>query len=60
MEIIVIIGIIIVMLGIILIFDARQLSKERFSFSDQNEAANILKLAGFLISIVGGFLILLG
>lgn len=59
MKLIVVIGTIIVMLGIILIYDARQITKKVFSFSDQNVATLGLKVLGFIMSIVGSSLILL-
>ncbi len=59
MEIMAIIGTIVVMLGIILIYDARQITKKLFSFSDQNVATFGIKIFGFVISIIGGFIILL-
>lgn len=59
MEIITIISTIIIMLGIILIYDARQITKKRFSFSDQNAATLAFKIIGFIIVVIGGLLILL-
>ena len=59
MKIMTVIGTIIVMLGIILIYDARYLSKKRFSFSDQNIATLTLKIVGFILSVIGGFLIMI-
>lgn len=47
------------MFGIILIYDARYLSKKRFSFSDQNIATLTLKIVGFILSVIGGFLIMI-
>lgn len=43
----------IVLFGIILIFDARLITKEHFGFGDQNEATDGLKILGFIIAIVG-------
>ena len=59
MGVIEVISIILIMIGIILIYDARPITKKLFSFSDQNGATFGLKVVGFLLSIVGGFLILL-
>ena len=58
MDILAIIGTIIIMFGIIFIYDARQLTKKVFSVSDQNGATFAFKLIGFILSIVGGLLIL--
>ena len=52
MKTIVIIGIVVIMLGIILIYDARDFAKHFFSFSDQNSATLGLKVVGFILSIV--------
>lgn len=58
LEIIVeLIGVIIILLGVIMIYDARILSKRFFGFGDQNEASNGLKILGFVITIVGGLII---
>ena len=52
-----IIGILIVLAGVILIYDARSLTKKFFGFGDQNEASSGLKILGFLISIAGALII---
>lgn len=44
------------LLGSILIYDARIITKEFFGFGDQNEATSGLKILGFIIIIVGGLL----
>lgn len=51
------IGVVLVLLGIIFIYDARILTKRFFGFGDQNEAANGLKILGFIIAIVGGLIV---
>ena len=52
-----IMGIVIVLIGVIMIYDARSVTKKLFGFGDQNEAALGLKLAGFLISAIGAIII---
>ena len=52
-----IIGIVIVILGVIMIYDARAVTKKLFGFGDQNEAALGLKIAGFIISAIGAIII---
>ena len=52
-----IIGIMIVVIGVILIYDAREVTKKLFGFGDQNEAALGLKIAGFIISAIGAIII---
>ena len=59
MEILAIIGTVVVMLGVIMIYDARQITKKIFSFGDQNEATKALKVTGFIMSIIGSLLIML-
>jgi len=58
MGILSIIGSILAMCGVILIYDARPITKKIFGFGDQNEATLGLKIVGFVICIIGGLLIL--
>lgn len=51
------VGTILVLLGIILIYDARMITKRFFSFGDQNEASSGLKIVGFIIVIIGGLIV---
>lgn len=51
-----IIGLLIVVLGIIMIFDARYLTKRFFGFGDQNDATLGFKMLGFVIAIVGALI----
>ena len=46
-----------ILLGVILIYDARSLTKKFFGFGDQNEASNGLKILGSIIAIIGGLLV---
>ena len=43
--------------GVILIYDARLLTKKFFGFGDQNEASQGLKILGFIIFILGGLIL---
>ena len=52
------ISIIVVLAGVVLVFDARVLADKWFGFGDQNEATSGLKILGFIISIIGGIIIL--
>ena len=56
-AILIIIGLIIVAIGVVCIFDARVITKKIFSFGDQNEGTLGLKICGFVFSIAGGLLI---
>ncbi len=47
---------IILLIGVILIFDARIITKRFFGFGDQNEASNGLKILGFILTLVGGLI----
>lgn len=49
----IIIALLLVMIGIIMIYDARKLSKKWFSFNDQNEGSKWFKIGGFLLAIIG-------
>lgn len=55
--VLILIGLILAMLGVIMIYDARLLTKKFFSFGDQNEASWGLKILGFIIAIVGALII---
>ena len=54
-----ILGLIFAMVGVIMVYDARLLTKKLFSFGDQNEASLGFKLLGFIIAIIGGLIIFL-
>lgn len=49
---------IIMMIGVIFIYDARTIAKKMFSFGDQNEATTIMKIVGFVATIIAGVLII--
>ncbi|MCI8384187.1 MAG: hypothetical protein HFJ33_04920 [Clostridia bacterium] len=51
------IGMLIVLLGIVFIYDARILTKKFFGFGDQNEATGGLKILGFIIAMIGGAIV---
>lgn len=52
-----IIGALITMAGVILVYDARSLTARVFGFGDQNEATLGMKMIGFIIAIIGAFII---
>ena len=57
-EIIVnLVGALILLLGVILIYDARIITKKMFGFGDQNEATTGLKILGVLLAIVGAVIL---
>ena len=47
------IGIIIIALGVVCVYDARNLTKKFFSSSDTNSATKTFKILGFIIFIIG-------
>ena len=53
-----IVGAIFVLIGIVLVYDARPITKKFFSFGDQNEGALGLKMIGFIFTVIGGVLLL--
>lgn len=56
-PILVVIGALITLLGVIMIYDARKLTKKLFGFGDQNEATAGMKIFGFIIAIAGALMI---
>lgn len=57
MIVLLIIGLIITVIGVIMVYDARILTKKLFGFGDQNEATAGLKILGFLLAMIGVLLI---
>jgi len=47
------IGTLILLAGVILIYDARIITKKMFGFGDQNEATSGFKIFGALFSVIG-------
>ena len=52
-----ILGLIFVTSGVILVYDAREISKKVFGFGDQNEASLGLKILGFILAMIGALII---
>ena len=52
-----IIGVLIILAGVILVYDSRLITKKFFGFGDQNEATIGMKLIGFIIAIIGAIVI---
>lgn len=57
MKILSIIGVVLLTLAVILIYDARSITKKVFGFGDQNEATLGLKIIGFILFIAGGLML---
>ena len=52
-------GAIVLLIGVIFIYDARRITKKWFGFGDQNEGALGMKITGFLISALGAIILLI-
>jgi len=52
------IGIVSLVIGIKLIYDARPIAQTYFSFNDKNIAVVILKGFGFILAVVGAILLI--
>ena len=48
---------IVIVIGVIFIYDSRILTKKFFGFGDQNEGTAGFKVLGFIIAVVGGLII---
>lgn len=55
--ILMIFGLVLGLIGVVMIFDSRIITKRFFSFGDQNEGSFGLKIVGFVIAMVGAFII---
>ena len=55
--ILILIGLIIALLGVVCIFDARVITKKLFGFGDQNEASTGLKILGGFICLLGAIIV---
>ena len=51
------IGVLILLASVVLIYDARIITKKMFGFGDQNEATSGFKILGVLLSVVGASII---
>ena len=47
----------IVVLGVVMVYDARKITKKMFGFGDQNQATWGLKIMGFIVLIIGALII---
>ena len=51
-------ALILILIGVTFVFDARMLSIKWFGFGDQNEATTGLKILGFIFAIIGAIILL--
>ena len=49
---------VIALAGVIMIYDARLITKKYFSFGDKNEATTGLKMLGTIVCVMGGVLVM--
>ena len=52
-----VLGLLLLVFGVITVYDARILTKRWFGFGDQNEASTGFKILGFVFCIAGGLLV---
>ncbi len=52
-----ILGLLLLMIGVVSIYDARILTKKWFGFGDQNEATLGFKILGMIICIIGAVIV---
>lgn len=55
--VLIIIGLILAIVGVIMVYDARLITKKYFGFGDQNEAAMGIKIFGFVFIIIAGLIL---
>ena len=51
------IGALITLAGVILVYDARLITKKMFNFGDQNEATSGFKILGAILCMIGALII---
>lgn len=51
------IGALVTMAGVVMVYDARDITARVFGFGDQNEATLGMKMIGFFLGLVGAFII---
>lgn len=54
-----IVALIAICIGVVMIYDARKISKKWFSFGDRNSVVKTLKILGFIVCIIGSLIIIL-
>ncbi len=56
-QVIKLIALLLVILGVIMVYDARTITRRIFGFGDQNQGALGLKILGFILAIIGALVI---
>ncbi len=57
-KVLCLIGLIIIAIGMVCIYDARKITKKFFSSSDRNNATKTAKIVGFVVCVIGSAFIL--
>ncbi len=52
-----VIGLAFLAIGVIMVYDARILTRKWFGFGDQNEASLGFKILGFIVCIIGALIV---
>lgn len=52
-----IIALVMALVGVVMVYDARLITRKLFGFGDQNQAAWGLKILGFIVAIIGALII---
>lgn len=52
-----VLGLVLLMCGVIMVYDARVLTRKLFGFGDQNEASLGFKILGFIFCMIGAIII---
>ena len=52
-----IIALVMALVGVVMVYDARLITRKLFGFGDQNQAAWGLKILGFIIALIGALII---
>ena len=55
-KVVVLLGACLALVGVILIYDARPITRKLFGFGDQNEASMGFKILGFIMCIIGALI----
>lgn len=56
--IVTVIGLLLVLGGVVMVYDARIITKKLFSFGDQNGATRWMKIIGVIVMIIGAGIII--
>ena len=51
-------GSVVVLVGVILIYDGRRIVKKYFDYGEENTATTGIKILGFIITLVGGWMMI--